>query len=214
MDFLGIDPSMTGTGTVLNRSGLLSVQVLAAPAGLPLGEQIQRLAAQTYYDGLKCEELWVAIEEPLLKGNGALARGALYGAILSHLSWAVAESVQNRAINPVKRVLSVNPTHLKIFACGARGAAKDEIRVEVLKRWGFEHSSNDAVDAYVLSMLAECCYTLHYRTEVERPQLAPGFAREAAKFDGAWTEFQLDVAEKVLAGRGKDGRKKRTRVTA
>lgn len=46
----------------------------------------------------------------------------------------------------------VAPTRVKKFA-GSGGAGKDEVRLAVFKRWGFEHKSNDVVDAYVLAQI-------------------------------------------------------------
>lgn len=49
--------------------------------------------------------------------------------------------------------IEVAPTQLKKF-CGSSGLAKkDEIRLEAFKKWGFEHPSNDVVDAYVLAQV-------------------------------------------------------------
>lgn len=44
----------------------------------------------------------------------------------------------------------VAPQRLKKFA-GA--STKEETRLAVFKRWGFEHKSNDVVDAYVLAQI-------------------------------------------------------------
>ena len=47
----------------------------------------------------------------------------------------------------------VPPASLKKFA--AKGnAKKDEVRLEVYKRWGVEFETNDEVDAYVLARIA------------------------------------------------------------
>lgn len=47
----------------------------------------------------------------------------------------------------------VPPTRAKKFACGKGNAKKDEVRLGVYKRWGFEAPTNDEVDAYVLARI-------------------------------------------------------------
>lgn len=47
------------------------------------------------------------------------------------------------------KFIEVPPTTLKSFVCQSGAAKKDEVRLEAYKKWGVEHPSNDAVDAYV-----------------------------------------------------------------
>lgn len=47
----------------------------------------------------------------------------------------------------------VSPNALKKFV-GAK--QKEDVKLNVFKRWGFEHKSNDAVDAYVLARIGLC----------------------------------------------------------
>ena len=46
--------------------------------------------------------------------------------------------------------IEVPPTSIKAFITKG-GAKKDEMRLAAYKKWGIEHSSNDAVDAYVMA---------------------------------------------------------------
>lgn len=50
-------------------------------------------------------------------------------------------------------LLVVAPASLKKFGCGNGKAQKDEVRLGVYKQWGFEHPSNDVVDAMVLAQI-------------------------------------------------------------
>ena len=50
-----------------------------------------------------------------------------------------------------------------------RNAKKDEVRLEVYKRWGFEAPTNDEVDAYVLARIG-LAY-LGYDDKLIKPQL-------------------------------------------
>lgn len=46
------------------------------------------------------------------------------------------------------------PQQIKKFVTGRGNANKDEMRLGVYKCWGFEHKSNDVVDAYAAAQLA------------------------------------------------------------
>ena len=65
--------------------------------------------------------------------------------------------------------LVVPPTRVKKFATGRGNAKKDEVRLEVYKRWGFEAPSNDEVDAYVLARIGLAF--LGYDDKLIKPQL-------------------------------------------
>ncbi len=45
----------------------------------------------------------------------------------------------------------VPPATLKKFVTGKGNAKKEDMKLHVFKRWGFEHASNDVVDAYGLA---------------------------------------------------------------
>lgn len=49
----------------------------------------------------------------------------------------------------------VAPSQLKKWATGSGGSKvkKDQVRLGVYKRWGFEHDSNNVVDAYALATI-------------------------------------------------------------
>lgn len=49
--------------------------------------------------------------------------------------------------------IEVTPMSLKKFACGDHKAKKDKVRLGVYKRWGYEHDSDNVVDAYVLAQV-------------------------------------------------------------
>lgn len=49
----------------------------------------------------------------------------------------------------------IPPTSLKKFAAGRGNADKASVAVGVFKRFGFEHPSNDVIDAYVLARMGE-----------------------------------------------------------
>ena len=63
--------------------------------------------------------------------------------------------------------LVVPPARLRSLPAG--NAKKDEVRLEVYKRWGFEAPTNDEVDAYVLARIG-LAY-LGYDDKLIKPQL-------------------------------------------
>lgn len=49
--------------------------------------------------------------------------------------------------------MNVTPTALKKFTTGKGNAKKPDMAVHVSRRWGFEHKSDDIVDAYALARI-------------------------------------------------------------
>jgi crossover junction endodeoxyribonuclease RuvC len=79
------------------------------------------------------------------------------------------------------------PQNLKKFVAG-KIFKKDETRLEVFKRWGYEAKSNDLVDAYAIARYTQAIYS-YLRGE---NQELPSFQREAItawakKKTGIWT---------------------------
>ncbi len=64
------------------------------------------------------------------------------------------------------KFLELPPTTLKAFV-GKGSAKKDEVRLLAFKRWGVEHASNDAVDAYVAAQVARAILGFTKRTELQ-----------------------------------------------
>lgn len=52
--------------------------------------------------------------------------------------------------------IEVSAPTIKQFAAGSGKAAKEEMRLAVYKRWGFEARTNDEVDAFALAELTAC----------------------------------------------------------
>lgn len=53
-------------------------------------------------------------------------------------------------------MVEVAPAQLKKFVLGKGAGKKDEVRLGVYKKWGFEHKSDNVVDAYALGRVALC----------------------------------------------------------
>lgn len=63
----------------------------------------------------------------------------------------------------------VSPSGLKKFATGSGAGGKDLIRLGVYKRWGFEHSSDDVIDAYAMARLAAAIASSAYLATLPKP---------------------------------------------
>jgi len=131
--------------------------------------------------GVDAEDV-IAIESPSVAGRGqGHATGEVFGLVLRVV---ISEAAGQWFL--------VNPMHLKMFATGKGRAEKDEIRLAVFKRWGFEAETNDEIDAFVLAQMARCtvepdCYTAQQREVVGRCFLTGGKKprRKNLQFDRA-----------------------------
>lgn len=72
------------------------------------------------------------------------------------LMFAIGFAIRYELIDQGIDYLEVTPTGLKKFVAGTgKGNAKKEIIIkEVYKRWGYEHASNNVIDAYALARYA------------------------------------------------------------
>jgi crossover junction endodeoxyribonuclease RuvC len=120
------------------------------------------------------------IDLPAMKGNGSAARidrvVALYGAVFRLLSdhraglvmiegygYANAHTlallvelgalVRYACVQVQVPFVEVAPGMLKKYIAGSGAAKKDLMRLAVYKKWGFEHPSDNVVDAYALAQL-------------------------------------------------------------
>jgi Holliday junction resolvasome RuvABC endonuclease subunit len=53
-------------------------------------------------------------------------------------------------------IIEIHPNYLKKFVTGKFRAMKDQMRLQVWKRWMFEHDSMDIVEAYACAMWVRC----------------------------------------------------------
>jgi len=81
------------------------------------------------------------------------------------------------------------PQNIKKFVAG-KTFKKDEMRLEVYKRWGYENKSNDLVDAYAIARYTQAIYK-HLRGEDQKLTSFQSQAIEswAKKKNGIWIEY-------------------------
>lgn len=141
--YVGIDPS-TKTGlVVLDEDGeLWEAREIEKPGKDP-GRMYNLIGSVME---LICDRDIVAIE-----GFGFASQS---GFLLGGIGWGLRMDMFHRDI----QYCEVAPAALKKFTGCKGNAKKDELGVEIYKRWGFEHKSDNVRDAYVLAQIARALH--------------------------------------------------------
>lgn len=150
---IGIDQSLTGFGfTVLNVDD--PTQFVTWVYKSPYFG-IERLAdiRQWLLDQLEyCDQFWdikdVAMEGTVLASHAALILGELSATVRLAIFDFFEEGDSRRF--PLK----VPPMTLKKYAAGKGNAKKQEMLLQMYKRWGVEFNDDNAADSYGLARLA------------------------------------------------------------
>ena len=144
---IGLDLSLTSTGiVVLDQHG----EVVRAETICPESKGIDRLG-----------EIWVSIADiyqlavygKQLEVRGWVLEGYAYGAANAVAACAELGGVVKYRLNDTlnQSITIVPPSTLKKYVTSKGNSQKDMMRLEVFKRWQFDHPSNDVVDAYGLA---------------------------------------------------------------
>lgn len=143
----GIDPSSTATGLViLEVTTSLVVKVKEALELPKYGAKHSRARTMRLADDLATGLLEYDVERAVIEGYA-------YGNAHSLATMVEIGMAYRTVLDRTGTSWSwVAPNGLKKF-CGAKGK-KDRVRLAVYKRWGFEHPSDNVVDAYVLARIA------------------------------------------------------------
>lgn len=140
--YVGIDPS-TKTGFVAldDLGNVLRAKELTGTGGqdpkrmVTLIDEIMR--------HLQPEDV-ICIESPAMHAQGS-AVGFM---------WGLAHGIRMALHRRGWQYSDVAPTAVKKFATGKGNTKKDEMVLPIFKRWGFEHSSDNVRDAFVLAQIA------------------------------------------------------------
>jgi len=155
---VGIDPSLTGFG--------LSFASMANP------DQHETYVYSSPYRGvrrLKDIASWINDKIDFIEENyHEVMNVAMEAAILSspsslplgELAGIVKLTIYNRFDEDECRFpLKIPPMTLKKYAAGKGNAKKQEMLLQIYKRWGLEFNDDNAADAYSLARLATGVYT-------------------------------------------------------
>lgn len=139
MRFVGIDPS-TKTGFVgLDESG----HVLRAKELTGVGNK-DPVRMITLID-----EVIRHIEKDDFITIENFGFATQQGIMLGGIGWGIRMALVRHGF----KYIEVAPGQLKKFGCGKGNASKDNLGVGIYKNFGFEHSSDNVRDAYVLAQI-------------------------------------------------------------
>ena len=159
---IGIDQSLTGFAmTALNVSNpdAYETWVYKSPKS-----GVQRLADIQWWmenkfdflDGQRCRIKDIAMEGTVLASHSALKLGELAGMVKLSI-WGYFDENMNSVVpfeEHLRRPLQVPPMTLKKYAAGKGNAKKQEMLMQIYKRWGIEFNDDNAADSYALARLA------------------------------------------------------------
>jgi crossover junction endodeoxyribonuclease RuvC len=142
---LGIDPSLTGTGCVYLVNGKLHEKKLikTKPSGENRVTEIKRL--QEIRDACCLDE----VEMVVMEGMAFMARNTTSLMQLAGLNYLIRDQLVKNKIP----FIIVAPTTLKKFISGKGNAPKDQMMMEVYKRYGVTLTNDNLCDAYALAMI-------------------------------------------------------------
>jgi crossover junction endodeoxyribonuclease RuvC len=138
--FIGIDQSLTGFAiTALDSDNKYYTEVYKSPYfGVERLLDLQEFLADFLH---RLPPLDIAMEGSVLQSHAALKLGELAGAVKLEL------------LKKGHYPLQVPPMTLKKFASGKGNAKKQEMLLQMYKRWGVEFSDDNAADSYALARL-------------------------------------------------------------
>ena len=151
MNFIGLDPSLTGTGIVcLNEDGEILGQELIKTTVKDLIEDRLKYINMTFQTLVKQylrDDLGIVYIEGLAlnaKGDSIMQLAGLHYLLRIYL---LEESL-------VHKYDIIPPNTLKKFITGKGNAKKELMLLKVYKRWGVEFNDNNMADAYSLAKKA------------------------------------------------------------
>ena len=153
---IGIDQSLTGFAVAvvdIIEPSNYEIWVYKSPyRGVQrLNDIAEWLAGKLdFLDGNGNDVYDIAMEGSVLQSQAASVLGELMGAVKLAL-FTIYEDSHNQLL---RTPLLVPPMTLKKFISGKGNAKKDEIMLQIYKRYGVEINENNAADAYGLARIA------------------------------------------------------------
>jgi Holliday junction resolvasome RuvABC endonuclease subunit len=109
-----------------------------------------------FLDSQSCRVTDIAMEGTVLASHSALKLGELAGLVKLTI-WDYFDANLNSVIpyeEYLRRPLQVPPMTLKKYATGKGTAKKQEMLMQIYKRWNVEFNDDNAADSYALARLA------------------------------------------------------------
>lgn len=159
---IGIDQSLTGfamTAMNTDRPEAYETWVYKSPYNGVRRLADIRLWMENKFDFLDsqhCRITDIAMEGTVLASHSALKLGEL-AAVVKLTIWDYFDGTSNSVIpfeEHIRRPLQIPPMTLKKYAAGKGTAKKQEMLMQIYKRWGIEFNDDNAADSYALARLA------------------------------------------------------------
>lgn len=160
MNFVGIDPSLASTGIVKLDENANVIEAISLKAG----KEDDPLRFMKLTKRIR-KHLVPSTDRVLIEGFSFGSRGkstsVMYG-----IGWCIRMMLEEEHF----KWQEAAPTTVKKFGSGKGNAKKEDLVLPVYKKWGFESSSNDITDAYILARMGWSMYNpeglLEYEKEV------------------------------------------------
>ncbi|WP_433943389.1 hypothetical protein [Paenibacillus sp. SN-8-1] len=153
--YVGIDQSTKTGVTILDPDG----NVLKAVEIQGEGQRDEAIINDVVIRTLR---LIQPMDRVAIEGFSYGSTGAFVGQQYA-IGWAIRIGLYVRK----QPYVEVAPTQLKKFVMGVGRGTKEELILPIYKRWGFEHSSDNVRDAYVL---AQVIRAMHEQVPLIKPQ--------------------------------------------
>ena len=155
MRFIGLDPSLTGTGIVcLNKDGKIEKQELIKTKSSLEIEKRLKIINNCIIKLIDNDSIHKSINYCVgiiyMEGLSFMAKGNAITQ-LAGLHYFLRINLSER-VNLKYKVIP--PTTLKKFITGKGNCKKELMLLEVYKRWGIEFKDNNLADAYSLARMA------------------------------------------------------------
>ena len=159
---IGIDQSLTGFAvsavsvndpskytTVVYKSGYSGVRRLA-----DIQWWLESLFDDLDKSGNRVME--IAMEGTVVQSHAASILGELAGMVKLCCWWYFDENMNSVIPYPehLRRPLQIPPMTVKKYAAGKGNAKKQEMLMQIYKRWGIEFNDDNAADSYALGRMA------------------------------------------------------------
>lgn len=159
MRYVGIDPSTkTGLAIIDDRGNVINV------------EEIKSKQTQ---DPDRFVDIAMAVVEQIEPNDIITIEGFSYGSkgkgvsTQYGLGWIIRYFLYERGYEYTE----IPPTSVKKFATGKGNTKKDEMVLPIFRKWGFEHTSDNVRDAFVLAQMAKGIYHSSELTEYQKEAL-------------------------------------------
>ena len=139
---LGLDLSLTATGvSAFDSTMLRTIAPAKSMTGMP---RLEWIRAAVYEE---CSEADLTVCEDLSFGSNMPGHSEvvmLHG-LVRHTLWCEG-----------RPLVLVAPTSLKKFVCGSGSAKKEQMMLDVFKRWNISAADNNQADACGLAQISRC----------------------------------------------------------